>query len=54
MKVFDLPIVVKKKDDGSFTVAVRLADDTVVVKSLERPAVEQLATALEKLLKEQK
>lgn len=50
MKVFSKAIVVKKKEDGTFTVSVALTDKTVVVQSLSRKDALTLKVELEKLL----
>jgi len=50
MKVYDKPIVVKKKEDGSYIISVAVSDSCVAVKTLNRKDIELLWIELEKLL----
>jgi len=52
MKVFDEEIQVKPKEDGTFTIAVRLNDETLVVKTISKQAAQQLQSRLQELLKD--
>lgn len=52
MKVYDEDIQVKPKLDGTFTIAVRLSDETLVVKTVSKNAAQQLLQSLQELLKD--
>ena len=52
MKVFDKAIEVKKKDDGSFTISVRISDNSIIVLCASRPDVERLYINLVEELKQ--
>ena len=51
-KVFDKPIEVRQKPDGSFTVSVRINDQSIVVVTVERPEIERLSLKLIEELKD--
>lgn len=52
MKVYDEDIQVRKKGDGTFTIAVRLTDETLVVKTISKQAMIQLQHQIQTFLKE--
>lgn len=52
MKVFDDPVQIRKKEDGSYTISVALSDSMVVVKVLSRNELEKLGIDIEKILRD--
>ena len=52
MKVYDEEIQVKPKEDGTFTISIRLNDETLVVKTISKQAAVNLLHRLQELLKD--
>lgn len=49
-QVFDKPIVVNKKDNGTFTIAIAVNDYTVITQTVSEKTLRQLHFDLEKIL----
>ena len=52
MKVFDKPIQIKRKEDGTFLISIEINDGTVIVKSISEKTARLLFATLEQQLGE--
>jgi hypothetical protein len=50
-RVYEKQVDLRRQDDGSYTLSVRVNDNTVIVKSLEKREAEALYQALGRELK---
>ena len=51
-KVFDKPIIVKKKENGDILLFIAINDETLITKSIKRKTLEQLNIDIEEILDE--
>lgn len=50
MKTFDKPIIVKKSDNGNYTVSILVNEKTVITQILKEFDIRQLLTDIESIL----
>ena len=51
MKFYDESIQVRKKDDKTFYLSIRLNEEVIIVKTINKKDLEQLKHTLQELLK---